>query len=338
MKKRASFLLISLGIFWVSSAFAQVVPSQAPIACPDVAKKETLADCPWVAAARAISTLQDPAQIRNTLNEKLPGFINEIDLDSKAKDLVNVWGLSQNLEETLFPSGPKLIPENLLRFVVNLWQAPYNDTYTEGNAGLNHTYGYLFSTVPTSHGYKRNRYTQGEIEEGLGLPAGLFSGIPTRGTLFTNFTKFIGTIAFRDNAASAKELSEAQDSGKVTKITELENYSYKTVPVKRLVEIAKNDRFYLEMRTDVVMFTKPNTKGKNTALLIYSIDFHSQGQAARPRLINAFPVDNNFVTAVFNPAGLGEGVQLKLKYNAALPVSIPASDMIGKRLVANEGN
>ena len=122
-----------------------------------------------------------------------------------------------------------------MRFIVSLWQVPYNETFTEGSAALNHTYGYLFSEVPTPYGYKRARFVKGIIEKGFGLPVGLFSGIPQKGTLLSNLTKFIGTIAFRDNADCIKELQASIESGNIPKVTELENFGYSTLKVKRLV-------------------------------------------------------------------------------------------------------
>src|SRR5205823_4357190 len=41
------------------------------------------------------------------------------------------------------------------------------------HAGMEHTYGYLFSVLKTSFGYKRARWVSGESERGFGLKTGL---------------------------------------------------------------------------------------------------------------------------------------------------------------------
>ena len=330
MKKSSVLaLIITLGAIYVSN--------ESNAQCPDPARNETALDCPWAEAARAISNKSDPVQIRTILNEKLPGFMNEIDLDATAKDMINLWGLSRNVEDSTSEDGPKIIPVNLLRFLIPIWGVSYNDTFTEGNAGLNHTYGYLLSTLQTRNGYKRERYIHGEIEEGFGLPAGTFSGIPPKGTLFSNLTKFAGTIAFRDNPDCLRELSESQESGRVTKLSELESFPYRQLPIKRLLEVARGEHFQLEMRTDIVPFIKPNTKGKSKFLLVYSVDFRVQGLAPRPRLLTAFPIEESVAKTLLDPAGMGDKLQLKLRYGSTLPVSISTQDMIGKRSIAIEG-
>ena len=149
-------------------------------------------------------------------------------------------------------------------------------------------------------------------------------------------TFFTGRIAFRDSAESFADYSAAIQSGDIVNVPELANYNYAALNVKRLVEVVQNNDFTLELRTDIVNFPLTNTQGADTALLIYSIDYQAPGQASKPKLITAFPVASSFAAGVFNPTGLGEQLPIALKYNAVLPVSIPASQMIGKRFIANE--
>ena len=305
--------------------------------CPDFYFHETAADCPWAGVTRATTGVTDPTQLRAIFDEKVPGFMAEIDRDGNNKDLLNLWSLSSNIDQSNLTTGIKTIPENLLQYFVSLWNVPYNSDFTIGHAGLNHTYGYLLSNLYTPYGFKRARYVSGEIEAGFGLPESTFGGLPKEGTLLSNLTYFAGTIGFRDSTASMTELKSAIASGQIVTVPALADYAYCGLSVKRLVEVVQNSQFYLELRTDIVQFPNAQTHGSDTALLIYTVDFHAPGQEAKPRLVTAFPVQASFATGLFDPTNMmGDQLPIKLKYNLALPVTVPAELMVGKRFIFNE--
>ncbi len=314
----------------VASLFGYTARAQ----CPDASKHETIQDCPWAEITRATEGIDDLTQLRMILNKKAPGFLLQIEKDAKAPDLLQLWGSSNN-----FNAGQpkdKIIPTHLLKLFSAILPVNYNNEYTVGHAGLNHTYGYLFSPLYTPYGFKRARFVQGEIEAGFGLPSELFSGQPPRGTLFTNFTHFLASIAFRDQPSSKNELKEIVNSGKFSVLPEINSYPYQDLKPKRLLEIVETKNYHLEIRTDVVPFNHANPKGTNQSLLIYSIDLHAIGKPSRPLLITAFPVLNSFGTEIFSPSELGEKKNIKLKYNANIPVTIPEVEMVGKRVIYNE--
>ena len=329
------------GLFVLMASFMTSFAAHAQ--CPDLSKGETALDCPWADVTRSTEGITDSDALRKIIDEKIPGFMAQIDQDAKSKTLLNLWGMSRNIDESnLDPTSPNYmkhtVPENLLAFFVSIFKVPYDSTLTQGHAGLTHTYGYLFSTMPTPYGYKRARYVSGEIEEGFGISAGLFGGLPKEGTLLSNLTHFAGTIAFRDNMNSETELTETFSSGEIKASKELSSFNYTQLKPQRLTETAQNENFYLEIRTDIIPFTHSNSRGTDTALLIYSIDFRAPSDPAKPKLITAFPVNDAFTKGLFDPATLGDQQVLQLKYNAVLPVSVPAEKMIGKRYIFNEGN
>ena len=245
------------------------------------------------------------------LNKNLPGFYEKLKKDAtENRPLLNQWGLSRNIDESHLKDGTLTVPANVLRYLNSILKVNFDEKYIHGHAGVTHTYGYLFSNLQTPYGFKRERYVGGEIESGLGLSEGLLSGTPPHGTLLSNLTHLIAPIAFRDPKSKYK--------------------------ARRLVEVVENDHFSYEARTDIVPFTHRNTRGKNTALLIYSIDFHAHGQKSQPRLITAFPVQDSFIQALLKTSDLGDQKVITLKYNAALPENIPPEQMIGKRTITNE--
>jgi len=313
-------------------------PQQAKAQCPDLSQHETALDCPWAEVTRLTQGMQDPTQIRSVLDQKIPGFVQQLEKDASARDLLNLWGLSRNIDESNLDTGTLTVPSNLLWFFNSILNVTYNSQFTEGHAGLTHTYGYLFSNVWTPYGYKRLRYVAGETEEGFGLPQGLFGGRYPHGTLLANLTQFAAPIAFQNSPVSKSDFQDVMNSGLVEVIPELAQFPFSKLHIRRLVERVQNEKYTLEMHSDLVDFLYPNTRGNNQALLIYSVDFHAAGQPARPRLVTVFPVEASFATGLFNPQTLGDAVPLKLKYNAVLPVSIPAEEMVGKRFVTNESN
>jgi hypothetical protein len=304
--------------------------------CPDLSKNETAEDCPWAEVTRATAGLTDAKAIRAIIDQKIPGFLNELDTDAKVPGILNLWGLSRNIDAS--DATDPIVPKNLLQFFASILNVQYNADVTQGPAGLTHTYGYLFSTLSTPFGYKRARYVQGEIEAGFGFSAPYFNGmpVPSKGTLLQNFTAFLSPIAFRDSLEATEAMTALPDNVNYAPAFEVFNYPVENLAVQRLVEVVDNDQFYLELRTDIVPFTQPNPKGTDTALLIYSIDYHLAGDAPNPRLITAFPVQGSFAKGLFDPTQLGEQKQLQLKYNAALPVALTPPQLIGKRFIYTE--
>ncbi len=291
-------------------------------------------DYPWIEVTRTIEGMEDPARIKEVIENRIPGFLKQLEQDHETPLLFQFWGMSRNIDESHLSTGRRTVPPTILRAFNTIWNVGYDSSYIHGHAGLTHTYGYLFSNLETPFGHKRARYTRNEIETGFGLPAGLFSGRPSKGTLFSNLTVFAGKIAFRDHEPAVKLLDEAIGLIGRTAPAELLSYPYGTLKVRRLVEWTRNDAFTLELRTDIVSFPRANTAGRNTALLIYSIVYKKDGKdRARPRLITVFPVDSGFANNLFKIEGLGERVPFKLKYNASVPGDLNPALLVGRRFI-----
>ena len=287
------------------------------------------ADKIYFDAAEKMATASSPDEMRSILNAQLPGFVAGIEKDStQNRNLLNLWGLSRNIDESHLADGTRTVPATVIQFLNSILKVNYDENFIFGHAGLTHTYGYLMSNLQTPYGFKRARYVGGEIEAGFGLTAGMFSGLPPQGTLLSNLTNFAGVIAFRDRPEMLAELR--------SEVPEIASFNYASLKPTRLIELIQNERFTLELRTDIVPFTHENKRGKNVALLVYSISYSQGGQKSPPRLITVFPVEKSFADGLFLPSRLGEKVAIKLNYNAALPVTIPAEQMIGLRKISDE--
>jgi hypothetical protein len=307
--------------------------ARASIPCPNPALHETREDCPWAAITRNLEGVSDPDLITKVIEDAVPGFLSQLDQDAKTKGLLDLWGLSRNIDESNLASGKKTVPPNLIQFLNRSWNVPYDSQFVIGHAGLNHTYGYLFSVLETPYGYKRARYVRHEIEAGFGIKEGIFSGHPEKGTLLLNLTLFAGKIAFRGDPNAKAQIDALFESKKKSLPKDLARFDFKSIHPKRVVEAFKTETDEIEMRTDLVPFVRYNPYGKNTALLIHSILIKNKGDA---RLITVFPVEAPFVERLLTKEPMGESLQLKLRYNAALPFAVSPEKMIGKRTLSNE--
>ena len=258
-------------------------------------------DHPW----KKLATEAADKNIAQRINQEVPSFLRQMEEDREISSLNSLWGFSKNSDESQ-PNVPIVDPSFLALFAQKTGITVIDPTFKIGHAGLNHTYGYLFSNLKTPYGYKRARYEQGEIERGFHLPLGLFSGQSKEGSLLSSFTYFIGSIALEHPPFFSKRIAPA-----------LEQYNYKNLKRTRITETITEAQTTFKFYTDLIPFIESNhsrdSKSGNQALLIYSID-EGQGQ----KLITAFPIQKAFMDDLTNPAHLGQDLPIKLKYNAAL--------------------
>lgn len=86
-----------------------------------------------------------------------------------AADRFSSWGLSTVVDEHV---GRPVVPRSLFEELHAL--AGVKARFPLGNAGVLHVYGYWFSTVVTSYGYKRDRWQDGELAQALGCAPDAF--------------------------------------------------------------------------------------------------------------------------------------------------------------------
>jgi hypothetical protein len=293
------FCLAFMGLSWLARA------AELP-GCPDIAWGETAEDCPWAGAARALAAGE-------TWDRALPEFRERLEADARLEGLKAAWGRSLNYDE--LARGVIVEPAILDALGAMLGVAGREDRVV--HAGMEHTYGYLFSVLRTPFGFKRARWVRGELEAGFGLPAGTLGPAPAEGSLFANVTYFAGRVAFRG------ELTLPAES--VAAATVL--YPYEELAVARLEEAVSSPR-PVRLRTDLVAFPHPPAAADaNSHLLVYSV--HDGG----PKLITAFPVNRAFVARVLDPSGLGADKPVATRYNAYVE-GLTGNASIGERRIA----
>jgi hypothetical protein len=304
------FALSSLLFVFTSSAYAVRGPATAEL-CPDTSAGETAQDCPWGGIARTLGERIDSNEPLD-FNKAAPEIAQQLKKDSKQKDLKSLWGESINFDE--LAKGIIVRPEILSAIAKDFRVSfPAEPTTTPNYdriamAGMEHTYGYLFSILKTAFGYKRARWVGGEVENGFGFPIGVFSPDAPKfqSTLFGDVTIFAGNIAFRDNAENLKTIHKHSKYASPL----VQAFDFSTLKITRVTEIieatANNPR--VEIHTDFVPFTHPNSANPSgdQYILVYSIN---------GKLVTMFPVAQSTVDSATASANLGDGKTIATQYN-----------------------
>jgi hypothetical protein len=299
--------------------------------CPDTGQGETAEDCPWAGYARALQVVAAAGGSVTLEARKIaPELVRSLEADQARDEWKELWGQSINFDE--LAKGIIVDPAILeaLGEVMDVELPGLAERHV--HAGLEHTYGYLFSTLKTSFGYKRARWVRADIENGFGLSRGLLGPTPSEGTLFSNVTYFAGRIAFAGNANQLEVLA-AEDAGVPG---ELKALDYASLKISRLREaFSPEPGRQVVLATDLVRFPKVALPPPgNAGLLVYSV--LDTRQSALPVLITAFPVSESFIAAALDPANLGEGKPIVTRYNAYLP-DVSGKTFTGLRYLSGSG-
>jgi len=317
------FAVILLPVYGLCAGSVPAPQKAAPVLeCPQASEKAE--DCPWAGAARLLDekagTKEDLASV---FAAYAPGILKQLDADRANTAALSLWGESINYDE--FANGI-IVRDEVLGFLsTRLGVARPRGRIV--HAGMEHTYGYLFSLLPTKYGFKRARWVRPDIEEGLGLPRGSAGPAPSEGTLLANVTCLAGGIALKDDKKASALLKRA----KPFCASALRDYA--APGHDRLnEEVSLPGGRRVALRTDLVPFLK--NSGGNDYLLVYSV---YDSAAKRAFLVTAFPVNKGFVENTLSPANLGEDKPVQTRYNAHVEGFTGAGSFKGKRSVTAIG-
>ena len=269
----------------------------APPPCPVAG--ETAADCPWAGVAREAAT--DP---RVALQRDAPTIVAELSRDAKAPAVLATWGLALNYNQKpdgSFGADPIVAPAIVDELSSLAGVAPRRDRVV--HAGVQHTYGYLFSVLATPYGFKRARWVQRTIDNGFGLPDGTIAPVAVAGTLLGNVTWLAGSIAF----AGEPELGAARSDLSIVSPA-LQALDISALHIKRLSETVSVAGRTVVLRTDFVELPHPSPDA--TTLLVYSIR-----DGATSRLVTMFPI-NAKSRDTYEGVPLGDQIPITTQYNA----------------------
>lgn len=268
-----------------------------------------------VAANAMIAAVRAGGSATAAMQKHCPAVYDEIVADAASPDLFLLWGRSFNFDEN---AGQTIVAPEIVAAVGRLAGVPMRGRAV--HAGLLHTYGYLFSSIKTPYGLKRDRWLSQSLEQGLGLEESLLSDRPHSGTLLGNATWLFGQIAFRKHSAALRRL----DSCGASVAAELRDGDFAIKKTIRIIEEAqpaavaksKTPPGLVRFIIDLVPYRhQPANPAADDTLLVYSVQI---GRSA-PQLITGFPVKQAAARALRESVDEPSPVEIRPRYNAAVP-------------------
>ena len=246
----------------------------------------------------------------DVLRKMTPSIDRQIRRCARYPELNGLWGRSANYDEL---AKGRIVAKPIVKLIGDLSGIrPVGETF---HAGYLHTFGYLFSTLDTPYGLKRDRWIQPTLDDGLGFKTPTIRVHPKSGTLLTSLTWLLGSLVFEDDGpeADAMQTFAAIVPDAVTR------YGRRKLKRARIVE--RPARTSVEIVTDLISTSK-------MTLLIYSSRDIASG---RRQLFTAFPIEADFREALLDPHRFGPGKRdLQLRFNAVIE-GLDADKMRGAR-------
>lgn len=261
------------------------------------------------------------------LKSKVPWLCQQIIRDANTSGLFDLWTESSNFDEL---AGVSIVESGVLHAIGELAQVPLSGSVV--HAGLQHTYGYLLSTIKTRFGYKRDRWVSPMLEAGFGLPSETLGPIPFDGTLLSNATLFAGKIAFRGDETSLRRIRKIAPAA----ADSLRRFETRRLQQQRIIEsVSLRDpagRFRsVQIQTDLVPFPNVVEGCIENTLLVYSI---SDSSRKGVRLTTLFPIAPAFLAELQHPDRFGTRVEIRARFNAFVP-GLASKTVIGRRTITS---
>lgn len=260
-------------------------------------------------ARRLVSTTRrDFVRGLKLFEQQVPGLAAQIRQDSARRGPLAFWGLSRNVDEI---TGTTIVDPEVLQVISAIADKKFSNCTP--HAGLQHTYGYLFSTIETPFGFKRDRWLGTDIEAAFGLDLTTLSPFPHFGTLLSNATWLAGIIAYRSFPRRNAKLKRYLESRVALDLVTLNPKSLNQI---RLIETAtmdwRNEPRKWTLQTDLVN----SVTSTNFTLLVYSAIDHYRDEH---QLITLFPVGPSARQELLQRASTRRRVDIRARFNTYVP-------------------
>ena len=254
------------------------------------------------------ATIRDPARGVELFAEKLPDIVAQIHQDAVRRGPLSFWGRSRNFDDL---AEATIVEPCILKLIAAVARVKISPVTP--HAGLQHTYGYLFSTIETPYGFKRDRWTETAIESAFGLNLTTLGPRPDAGTLLANATWLSGHIAFRGSRARMDRLENYLREKVAPELpkTKLHSCSHLRLS-ERVSAVWRQEKRSWTLQTDLVAAPTDS----RFSLLVYSIiDHHTEAQ----RLITLFPIGAAGREELKDRATQRQRSDIRTRYNAYVP-------------------
>ncbi len=272
-------------------------------------------------AAQIGSARHSSVAARVRLFESLaPSIAEQIDRDRGSSGPMIFWGTSSNFDEL---AQAEIVDPAILEPLLRLAGQP--EEPLSPHAGLQHTYGYLFSTIDTPFGKKRDRWTGTGLEQSLGLKPDTLSPQPSGGTLLSNATWVAGQVAF----AGSQRLNWLERCLRHRVSTDLHTIDWSRGKSCRLIEsvAAPRSEKRIQICTDVIRMPVGSRRVRPSSdwLLVYSV--HDERERW-PKLVTMFTVGEAFVEALQERGRIRRRSDIRLRFNAVV-AGLPSHELSG---------
>ena len=241
------------------------------------------------------------------MERETPQIAEQIRRDTGRGGPLSFWGRSRNTDEL---TNTTIVDPAVLQLLSTVAGRPVHAT--RPHAGLQHTYGYLFSTILTKYGFKRDRWTESTIETGFGISPDILSPFPGDGTLLSNATWLSGQIAYRQIPRQLNRLNRFLKNKAAAELTSTDTaWTDHSRLLERVSRTQNGSRRSWTLQTDLVTFPR----NRQSSLLVYSIVDHRND---RHQLITLFPVGNTARRELLQRSSAGRLQDIRLRYNASI--------------------
>jgi len=233
------------------------------------------------------------------LQSESPDLLQLLNLDLADEAVLDPWGSSTTTEK----NGSASVPQALGQLFEARLGTDAGLDY--GHAGLNHTYGYLLSPVPTEFGRKRHRWTSQEVAHTLGISGRwpLGQGANPQQGMLAEVTAALESVAPLNRPDAWSSPATATKTAHALAMDELADLSASGVSSSGKRWTA---RTRVLRRADL---TEQQASEGDQLLLVYSLSVDDGPE----RYITAFPVSAKWLAELKEPVG-----KPHLKYNASL--------------------
>ncbi len=261
--------------------------------------------------------------LRSLFKTHCPWIETQLRRAAKCPGLLGLWGRSLNYDEH---AKAIIVEPPILRIIGELAGVALRGRIV--HAGLEHTYGYLFSLIETPFGKKRERWLLPDLDQGFGFDVPTLRDQPQAGTLLLNLTYCLARIAFRDQPGLLNHML-AEETAIAPWLWE---FAFDKLAIRRVVEqvtipAGRRQGTRIELHTDLVSL--PHGPSNESTLLVYSV---VNGPRLGPQLITAFLIAKEPVREITSPDNQGEEVEVRARYNAYVE-GLTGRTLIGRRFL-----
>lgn len=222
------------------------------------------------------ATRRDVARGVQMLEPEAPSIAAQIRQDASRRGPLPFWGRSLNVDDVAKVTivDPHMLIASLSGRTLSA---------ITPHAGLQHTYGYLLSTIETPYGLKRDRWMETHIETAFGLNPSTLGPQPDNGTLLANASWLAGMIAFRGNLSRTRHLQDIMARKVSAELPAIDFHNCKHERLSERITVKhRGNTTAWTLQTDLVS----GPAKSNFLLLVYSVVNRDRN---RHQLITLFP-------------------------------------------------